>query len=38
MLCLPYYAYDFSSTKSVIRKEQILPGSDGGRGGGRGRG
>jgi hypothetical protein len=28
MLCLPYYAYVFSSTKSVIRAEQILPGSE----------
>jgi hypothetical protein len=27
MLCLPYYAYVFSSTKLQIRAEQILPGS-----------
>jgi hypothetical protein len=27
MLCLPYYAYVFSSTKSVIRAEWDLPGS-----------
>jgi hypothetical protein len=32
MLCLPYYAYVFSSTKSVIRAERDLPGSEGGRG------
>jgi hypothetical protein len=31
MLCLPYYAYVFSSTKLEIRAEQVLPGSDGGR-------
>jgi hypothetical protein len=36
---LPYYAYVFSSTKLVIRAEQVLPGSDGGkRGIGEGRG
>jgi hypothetical protein len=35
MLCLPYYAYVFSSTKLEIRAEQILPGSE--EGGGRGR-
>jgi hypothetical protein len=29
MLCLPYYAYVFSSTKLEIRAEQVLPGSDG---------
>jgi hypothetical protein len=33
MLCLPYYAYVFSSTKLVIRAEQDLPGSEVGRGG-----
>jgi hypothetical protein len=33
MLCLPYYAYVFSSTKLVIRAEQVLPGSEGRRGG-----
>jgi hypothetical protein len=33
MLCLPYYAYVFSSTKLVIRAEQDLPGSGGGEGG-----
>jgi hypothetical protein len=38
MLCLPYYAYVFSSTKLVIRTEQNLPGSDEGVGGGQGRG
>jgi hypothetical protein len=27
-LCLPYYAYVFSSTKLVIRAEQDLSGSD----------
>jgi hypothetical protein len=32
MLCLPYYAYVFSSTKLVIRAEQDLPGSEGGKG------
>jgi hypothetical protein len=32
-LCLPYYAYVFSSTKLEIRAEQILPGSEVGRGG-----
>jgi hypothetical protein len=31
-LCLPYYAYVFSSTKLEIRAEQDLPGSKGGRG------
>jgi hypothetical protein len=31
-LCLPYYAYVFSSTKSVIRAEWDLPGSEGRRG------
>jgi hypothetical protein len=33
MLCLPYYAYVFASTKLVIRAEQDLPGSEGRRGG-----
>jgi hypothetical protein len=28
MLCLPYYAHVFSSTKLEIRAEQVLPGSD----------
>jgi hypothetical protein len=32
MLCLPYYAYVFSSTKLVARAEQDLPGTEGGRG------
>jgi hypothetical protein len=27
MLCLPYNAYVFSSTKLEIRAEQVLPGS-----------
>jgi hypothetical protein len=31
MLCHPYYAYRFSSTKLVIRAEQDLPGSEGGK-------
>jgi hypothetical protein len=31
MLCLPYYAYVFSSTKLETRAEQGLPGSKGGR-------
>jgi hypothetical protein len=31
MLCLPYYAYVFSSTKLEIRAEQYLPGSEGGK-------
>jgi hypothetical protein len=38
MLCLPYYAYVFSSTKSVIRTEWDLPGTEGRNGGKRGRG
>jgi hypothetical protein len=41
MLCLPYYAYVFFSTKLEIRAEQVLPGSEGGRrreGWGRGQG
>jgi hypothetical protein len=42
MLCLPYYACVFSSTKLVIKAEQDLPGTERGRGqregeGGRGR-
>jgi hypothetical protein len=32
-LCLPYYAYVFSSTKLVIRAEQDLHGSEGSEGG-----
>jgi hypothetical protein len=32
MLCLPYYAYVLSSTKLEIRAEQVLPGSEEGRG------
>jgi hypothetical protein len=32
MLCLPYYAFVFSSTKLVIGAEQVLPGSERGRG------
>jgi hypothetical protein len=32
MLCLPYYAYVFSSTKLEIRAEQVLPGSQEGGG------
>jgi hypothetical protein len=32
MLCLPYYAYVFSSTKLVIRAEEVLPGTEEGRG------
>jgi hypothetical protein len=31
MLCLPYYAYVFSSTKLDIRAKQALPGSEEGR-------
>jgi hypothetical protein len=31
MLCLPYYACVFSSTKSVIKAEQDLPGTEGGK-------
>jgi hypothetical protein len=27
-LCLPYYAYVFSSRKLEIRAEQVLPGSE----------
>jgi hypothetical protein len=37
MLCLPYYAYVFSSTKLEIRAEQVLPGSERRRGGEGGR-
>jgi hypothetical protein len=41
LLCLPYYAYVFSSTKLEIRAEQVLPGREGereeeGKGGSRG--
>jgi hypothetical protein len=37
-LCLPYYAYVFSSKKSVIRAERDLPGTEcGGKDGGGGR-
>jgi hypothetical protein len=32
MVCLPYYAYVFSSTKLVIRAEQDLHGSEGASG------
>jgi hypothetical protein len=32
MLCLPYYACVFSSTKLMIRAEQNLPGTEGGGG------
>jgi hypothetical protein len=32
MLCLPYYAYVFSSTKLEIRAEQNLPGTEAGEG------
>jgi hypothetical protein len=32
MLCLPYYAYVFSSTKFETRAEQVLPGSEEGWG------
>jgi hypothetical protein len=38
MLCLPYYAYVFSSTKLEIRADQVLPGSEGGKEGEGGRG
>jgi hypothetical protein len=39
MLCLPYYAYVFSSRKLEIRAEQVLPGSEeGGKGEGWGGG
>jgi hypothetical protein len=40
MLCLSYYTYVFSSTKSVIRAEQDHPGTEGGggKGGGGGQG
>jgi hypothetical protein len=30
-LCLPYYAYIFSSAKLEIRAEQVLPGSGWGK-------
>jgi hypothetical protein len=37
MLCVPYYAYVFSSIKLEIRAKQDLPGSEGqGEGGGGG--
>jgi hypothetical protein len=32
ILCLPYYAYVFSSIKLEIRAEQVLPGSERQRG------
>jgi hypothetical protein len=32
MLCLPYYACLFSSTKLVIKAEHDLPGTEMGRG------
>jgi hypothetical protein len=32
MLCLPYYAYVFSSTKLEIRAKHVLPASKGGKG------
>jgi hypothetical protein len=32
-LCLPYYAYVFSSKKLEIRAEQVLSGSERGKGG-----
>jgi hypothetical protein len=32
MLCLPYYAYVFSSTKSVTRAERDLPETEEGKG------
>jgi hypothetical protein len=38
MLCLSYYAYVFSSTKSVKRAEWDLPETEEGRGGEKGRG
>jgi hypothetical protein len=38
MLCLPYYAYVFSSTQLEIRAEQVLPGSGRQEGWGRGLG
>jgi hypothetical protein len=31
MLCLPYYAYVFSPTKTVTRAEQDLPETEEGR-------
>jgi hypothetical protein len=30
-LCLPYYAWLFSSTKLVVKVEQVLPGTEGER-------
>jgi hypothetical protein len=38
MLCLPYYAYVFSSTKLVIKAEQVLLTSEGRWGSGWGKG
>jgi hypothetical protein len=38
MLCLSYYAYVLSSTKSVIRAEQNLPETEEGSGKGWGKG
>jgi hypothetical protein len=42
MLCLPYYAYVFSSIKLVIMAEKDMPGTkvrgEGGKGEGRGQG
>jgi hypothetical protein len=35
MLCLPYYAYAFSSTKLEIRAEHVLSGNEGKEGDGR---
>jgi hypothetical protein len=32
MFCLPYYASVFSSTKLEIKAEQVLPGSEAGKG------
>jgi hypothetical protein len=38
MLYISYYCYDFSSSKLVIRTEQVVPGSKGGWEGGEGSG
>jgi hypothetical protein len=38
MLCLSYYAYVLSSTKSVIKAERDLPETEEGRGGRLGKG